>query len=526
MKLWLRKWQQLSFPQTLWLTVAFSLLLSVLELAPNNPIDPDSITFINAAHAYWQAGWHAALQAYPWPFFPIACISLSHVLHLPLATTFHLINSLAQALLCLSFVLINRQLGAPMRVQKIAAVVILLYPFLNSIRVYATREAGYWAFALLAIYYLLRFMQQRHLKYAIAFGLSMAIAFLFRMEGLLMLIASPLAIVIMPHHTWSFKWRLYWRANVVFITLIGASLLYLAFFHHANSAQPGSHSRLQEYYQQVHSLLPHLWQNLNDSANKMGQAVLTDDSKPTAMTLWLSGLIGLCMIITIQVMKPILCLLALYGQSQRLIANTYGQAGLLYGLLGVNAAMLLLYTFEHYFLATRYPAFLTFLWLCWLPFVLVHLYDQYRAKASSFTGQYWFFPTLLALLIITALGGVVRFGYSKTYITEAGQWLAQHTAVDSHLYTNSKAVAFYAAQHNENAVRLAHLDQQSLTEALQNPCRYDWLALWITNNDDALRQDPVVLDFLQHHTPQKVFSNRRRDAVDLYDMRHSCSARD
>lgn len=522
MKLWLRKWQQLSFHQTLWLTVALSLLLSALELAPNNPIDPDSITFINAAHAYWQSGWHAGLQAYPWPFFPILCISASKLLHLPLVAAVHCINSLAQALLCLSFVLISRQLGASIRVQKMAAVVILLYPFLNSIRVYGTRESGYWAFALLAIYYLLCFMQRKQTRHAIAFGVSMLLAFLFRMEGLLMLIAAPLAIFIMPHHRMPFKWRLYVRANIVCAAALVMSLVYLALFHHSNATHPGSPSRLQEYYLQVHSLLPHLWQQLNDNADKMGQAILTDDSKPTQLTLLLSGVIGLCLIITIQVMKPIVCLLALYGQTQRLISNTYGQAGVLYGLLGVNAIILLLFSFEHYFVATRYPALLTFIWICWLPFVLVHLYDQYRTKATGLTGQFWFFPTLVFILSITALGGVVRFGYSKAYITEAGQWLAQHTSANSRLYTNSKTVAFYAAEHNENSVRLAHQDLQAIHTALQNPCHYDWLALWITRNDAGLLQDPVVADFMRQHVPQHAFRNRRQDVVDLYDMRGSC----
>ena len=125
-----------------------SVLLSLAELSTNRPIDPDSITFINAAHAYWQAGWHQAVQAYPWPFFPIACVWFNHLTHIPLVLSFHLFNTVLQAVLCIAFILLNKAIGAPLRTQKIAALVILLYPFLNSIRFYATRESGYWAFVI------------------------------------------------------------------------------------------------------------------------------------------------------------------------------------------------------------------------------------------------------------------------------------------------------------------------------------------------------------------------------------------
>ncbi len=520
----IRTWQQLSFKQVLWFTFIMSLLLSLAELCSSRPIDPDSITFINAAHVFWQSGWHAAVKTYPWPFFPIVCVSLSHFTMLPLVVVFHLFNTLAQALLCISFVVLSKLLGASHRIQKIAALVILLFPFLNSIRVYATRESGYWAFALLAVCFLIRFMQQRKLKNALYFGLSMSIAFLFRVEGLVMLIAAPIAIFAMPHHRWNFKWRLWCRANCVFICALGLLLVYHV-IHTQLHLNSDTTSRLDEYQKQFMQLLPHLSQQLRTDAALMGQAILSADATPTQTLLLISGLVGLCFVITISVMQPLIALLAVYGQSQKLISNQYGQATLLYWLLFVNSAMLLLFTFEHYFLAPRYPAFLTLLWLSWLPFSLNRLYEHYQRKHDSITGRHWFFPTLLLLLIVIALGGIVRFGYSKAYIQQAGVWLNHNTAVNTKLYSNSKEVCFYAAANNEDAIRLNNQDQQALTTALLNPCAYDWLAIRLNRNDDALKHDVIIKNFLNTHQSKIIFNNKRQDVVLIYNMQAICPKR-
>ncbi len=520
----IQTWQQLSFKQSLYFTVIVSLLLSLAELCSSRPIDPDSITFINTAHIFWQSGWHTAVKVYPWPFFPIVCVSLSHFTMLPLVAAFHLFNTLAQALLCLSFVVLSKLLGATQRTQKIAALVILLFPFLNSIRVYATRESGYWAFALLAVCFLIRFMQRRQLKHAFYFGLSMGVAFLFRVEGLLMLIAAPMAIFAMPHHRLAFKWRLWCRANLVFI-----SVLFLLFIYHVIHTQlnqsPNPTSRLDEYQQQLMQLLPHLSQQLRADAALIAQAILNADSAPTQNLLLISGLVGLCLYITVSVMHPIIALLAVYGQSQKLISNHSGQATLLYWLLLVNLVMLLLFTFERYFLAPRYPAFLALLWLSWVPFALNRLYEHYQTKNPSITGRHWFFPTLLFMLILIALGGIIRFGYSKAYVQQAGQWLHQNTAVNAKFYSNSKEVNFYEAANNEDVQRLNGQDQKDLHSTLQTPCVYDWIAIRLNQNDQALKRDTVIQAFLQHYHPHIVFHNKRQDAVLIYNMQTICAKR-
>jgi hypothetical protein len=123
---------------------------------------------------------------------------------------------------------------------------------------------------------------------------------------------------------------------------------------------------------------------------------------------------------------------------------------------------------------------------------------------------------------VLAIGGIVRFGHSKAYITQAGDWLYQHTPAVARLYTNSKEVAFYAANSNQNPQRVAQQDQQDVLIALKNPCQYDWIALRLNRNDEDLLQNATIQAFISHHQPQITFANKRRDSVLIYAMQDRC----
>ena len=51
-----------------------------------------------------------------------------------------------------------------------------------------------------------------------------------------------------------------------------------------------------------------------------------------------------------------------------------------------------------------------------------------------------------AIDILSALGGIVDFGYSKAYIHTAGDWLAAHVPAKATLYANDYQLMYYS-QH-------------------------------------------------------------------------------
>ena len=171
--------QKLSYRMLLILSAGLSILFSILELLPANPIDTDALYYVRAGQAYLQGGVHAALLMYRWPFFSILSAWLTQLTGFEIQTSLHVINTLLQAMIVVCFIALVKQLGADARTQRFAALVILIYPFLNYIRVYATRDSGYWAFGLLAVYFLLKFMATARLRYALLWGIAMGVASLF-----------------------------------------------------------------------------------------------------------------------------------------------------------------------------------------------------------------------------------------------------------------------------------------------------------------------------------------------------------
>ena len=501
--------KRLSYFQLLLLSAGISLLFSFFAWLPNNPINVDGILYIQTSQAYQQGGWHAAFAIYPWPFFSVFAAWMNKLTGLELLDCFTLINALLQVLIVVTFIDLNKTLGGNATCQRWAAFVILIYPLLNSIRDYATRDSGYWAFGLIAVCCLIQCMKTPKWPYALSWGISMAIASLFRVEGVILLALAPL-VIFCSSENWGIKGYRFFQANII---LFSAAFIGAAFYHFHPSADSNHASRLIEIKEQLLSTIPHAWTKLNTDAALLGKAILDSTSIENGRLILIGGLTYLFLYATIAVIKPLYFLLGLYGQATGLIRNDHGQLTLLFWLLIINVIMLFIFTWERYFLATRYPVFMALLWMCWVPFALQVIAEAWSESKQKFAGGAWLWPLILLILACMAVGGLVRFGYSKSYVTHAGYWLNQHTEENTTLLTNSKEIYFYASTRLTNPVRAQHITLMTDEKSLDDDCHYDWIALRVNTNDapsSALQQ------FMQTHTPTKEFVNKRHDEVLIY----------
>lgn len=501
---------KLSYRRLLIISACLSIIFSILELLPPNPIDSDAMTYVKTAMAYWSGGWPAALSVYPWPFFPILGAWLSHVLGFSPTVSLHIINTLLQAMLVVCFIAVVKQLGATTRCQRFAACVILIYPFLNAIRVYATRDSGYWAFGLLAVYFLLKFMADARLRYALFWGVAMLIATLFRIEGLIMLCAAPFALLLRKQHAWKLRIQSFFSAYFILICAVLFVIFWHFLHHHA-----GDPSRLNDFRQQLFQIIPSILNHLHGDADKIRAAILDPNSQENAMTILLGGLTSVYVLNILNVMSPLYFILACYGQVHRLIKDEHGQATLLSWLIIVNAFMLAVFVLEKYFLSTRYPAFMIFLWMSWIPFSLEYLQQRWQKHV----GTRWIWPAIVLILIYMAIGGLIRFGYSKAYIPEAGRWIYQNTLANTRLFTNANQITYYASHDFQDHTRFQNITEGGLDEGIQKACQYNWLALRINRGDEISQH---TQNFVKKYPATIIFANKRNDRILLYETKAFC----
>ncbi|MCD6047829.1 MAG: hypothetical protein K0S08_1476 [Gammaproteobacteria bacterium] len=499
--------QNLSYPKLLTIAAIFSLLFSLSALLSNDPINPDGMVYIKTAQAYLQHGVKAAFVAYNWPFFSILAAWVAKVISIKLVYAFHLLNIIFQVLLVLGFIRLLKILGAQQRILLWSALVILIFPTLNGMRDYVTRDFAYWAFALYAFSFLINYLKQPNYKYALFWGLFMIIASLFRVEGFVFLATAPMVLLIQPGVFWRQRIKCYLKVNLcLWLGLVG-----MITFHIIHHSPEQGNSRLYELVSQLTQTLPATWHKMQTDIQTIKATVLNYLSKDSAPTLFYGGLLAVLIMGIITAFKPLYLFLACFGQQQKLIKNTDGQVTLLNWTIFVNLIMLALFVAEQYFIVARYPIFMVLLWMSWVPFALENIYQAWQQQ-HKMARIFW--PIILLWLLGMAISGLCHFGVSKAYISNGGRWLYQHMQPNQTLFSTSNQLSFYASDEYADEMRQANITDGELRD-ISKAEDYDWVALRI-NKDDLLSDN--VKNFLSSHQPMKVFINRRGDQVQIYHL--------
>lgn len=173
-----------------------SITYSAIRLAFDPLINPDAVLYLLVAQAWLDGGIAAATQFDTRPFYSLLIAALHWLTGLPLLISAHLLDAGLIALLTVSIQRLASILGVSVRVQLLVVLLTLLLPSLNEFRSFLIRDFGYWAFCVLAISWLIRYIRLEKPRYAIAFfGCGLAAA-LFRMEAVLFLSTLPLALLL------------------------------------------------------------------------------------------------------------------------------------------------------------------------------------------------------------------------------------------------------------------------------------------------------------------------------------------
>jgi len=119
-----------------------------------------------------------------------------------------------------------------------------------------------------------------------------------------------------------------------------------------------------------------------------------------------------------------------------------------------------------------------------------------------------------------AIGGIIRFGYSKTYITEAGNWVSTTLPSNARIFSNSAQLMYYASDHFKTESRFTVTGPtETFGNAINSFCEYNYLMIRV-NQADTLSQ--IEQKFIQSHSTLKVFSNNRHDRVLIYQHKDFC----
>lgn len=490
--------------------IGSSILLSLWAGIRETVINPDAICYLMSAQQVGESGikdaMHLCGQA-KWPFYSVLIYGLVQLSQFSYQTAAYFLNAIFSCLSVITFILIVKELGGSKRVLWLAAMVILLSHQFNSVREYIVRDHGFWAFYLFSIYCLLVYFKTLRWTAALGWSISLMVATLFRIEGAIFLLFLPLVSFFCSTYSWKQRFQSFLLLNVpLFLVCIGL-IAWLIIHPQQTLDRLG---RVGEVPHQIQHGLMLMLQRYDATKTAIAYHVLTHDSAKEAGLVLFVLLSGWYVVSIINNLSWIYAFLVIYAWFKKAAALTSTSFNVLMGYLSINFFITLGFLLENFFLSKRYLIAFSLVFMLWVPFALESLIQK-RARIS-----YRIALGIVGIcIVLTSLGGLMEFGYSKSYIHEAGDWIADHVPINTALYSNDIQLMYYSRHFDNSIFEKALTFRDIKTIAHQQWKQYDYVALRLNKKEQS---DMAAVLQEMNLQPVQVFSNERGDKVAIYKI--------
>lgn len=465
-------------------------------------VTSDSILYFEMARLIADGQWQAAANMFKWPFYP-SLIALVHMATgLPIQTSAQCLSIVFFATSLWALIRIVTQLGGNQRAQVLAALMLFGSGYIvGDIMPMSTRDQGYWAFMLLALWQFIVFYKHGTIKNALAWQVLALVATLFRIEGAVYILALPLGLLAFPKPRDSVNnIQMLFRAYVLFILLGILALLAVVM---SNSINLDAFGRLKEFLTGFSDIEQNIKQNLIHRVDVMRDQVIGEPFKEFAWFTFLLSLFSISIIKCFFVAgwSPVILALSNTRQSRdALDKDTFKVLSLFAVITWVVACLIIL---KVNLLSGRYVVLFGFVLIAVASVVAeAHLQQWRRAKLSNKSVL-----VIGAMIVLMGLIGNVlpkRDGYH--YEINAVQYV-QQSLVDSKaktvLYTSPKQ-RFYAQKPYEGR---GYDEWQYLVERIEDGRvnQYEFVVINLNLKADSAEKETYLQTRLTQFKQDKIF---------------------
>ncbi|MDJ0955565.1 MAG: hypothetical protein QNI91_01830 [Arenicellales bacterium] len=485
-------------------TAFASLILSAWSVWADPIVNNDGVYYFRAAEQILYGDWDEAISVYSWPFYPALIAYLSKFTGVEIVSAAYVLNALLCVVVVTGFLAVVFELGGDRNTLITAAIVILAFPTLNKFRPFIIRDIGYLAFYLWSIGFLFRYWKTRQIRSFILWFLLAAIAALFRVEGVAMLVAVPIVVYSMARTSSGNRW---WMAALY---VVGGCLLLLVLtlWLHRDFALFSPSGDIQNPSE--------IWGRISHYLDEAVGNKLDLLKEHFAGRYYLIAYVLIIVFVTlaevVRRLAVVYALLAVWGLRRNILFPDERLKSLWLALILINIVILIGSAIFTSIVVDRYALTTTVTILLATPFVLTYLWRKWSDNELG-AGMKWVFSGVVAIGILVGVKSLDVFT-DKQYLYEAGQWLAENTPEDSTLHSNNLILIYYSGKdafhkHDNYAWKYTHsvVKRKKWKE-------YDYLAIQLSRKDY-----PWVewLNIHLHGTPIKRFFNDRGDSVVIYE---------
>ena len=492
--------------------IIISILLSLSMNMSRPLVNPDAICYLSSAESMGEYGIKAAMQLCgqaKWPFYSMLIYGFVTMSHLSYVIAAYILDGFFSLFSVVMFILIVKKLGGSRRVLWLAAMVILLSHQFNSVREYIIRDHGFWAFYLTSIWFLLSFYKTPSFLAALAWNMSLMCATLFRIEGAIFLLVLPYISWFYFSHPLRQRFNNFLMLNMPTLGIVLLLMLWFLLHPQKNLAELG---RIPEVINQVLYGITMVVERFSQTKLALSQLILTGDSAKHAGLVLMIVMLVWYVISVMNNLSWVYALLVLYAWFFAARSFTREKTLVLLGYLGINIIVTLIFLFERLFLSKRYLIALSLVLMLWIPFALDHLIQQSKNNRYRI-----FLASILLGMILSSLGGIFDFGYSKKYLYDAGNWLALSVPNEATLYTNDYQLMYYSKHFDRYSLFEKFRTYEDMNTIAKGQWKqFDYLAIRINKKQKA---NQLLISKEISREPIKIFSNERGDQVLIYNIR-------
>lgn len=478
-----------------------SVLLSFINIIGHPVFNSDGVFYFQVAETYLEHGFHAARLLFDWPFYPISVAWLSQALGLSLIHAAYLMNIVYSALISVTFARLIRHLDRRFIFQCFSVVLILLWHTFSKQRFTFTRDQGFFLFALLSLLAFFNHVEKRHILWAFLWFLCIAIAGLYRVEGMVVLLVAPLSVLCLKG-TWHERLMSYIKLNLLTVVAV---LLLLVFGHHY---------LIQAVWEKVHGVI--------HGHAATGRSLF---HFPRLVFAYVVKLLG-----SIPLVYWLLFIFAFVELKRepalklRLLVS-FEKIKVLFGYVLPCFLITFAFYYSEHFLESRYLLLFLSLFLLLTPFGFYNLYKSWRSRQKLLSLKGLLFPLIILLLIAEFIADIYPFGTSHRYVMQAAQWVKKNVPAQTMLYTCKGRLAILAdraATTQSSGWRIGDPYKDRCGQVIEFPGlnKYNGQAQWAIYGVDVRGDSSNIKRKLRRHfsAPIKQFENRHHDAVLLYKV--------
>ncbi len=420
-------------------TFILSLVFSYLAISTDNLLNHDAVYFMNSAKVYLREGIAALFEVFHWPFYSL-CVAVAHkaLWFTHIEQTAHFIDALFIGATCILFIRIYAEITDGDGSLWVAAILVLTLVGINKYRADVMKDFAYWSFYLAGFYSLLRYYKNPNWAAAAGWQLFTILAFLFRIEGIVVILFGPLAILLKKI---PFKQRLV-QASALYTAYAIGLVVAIAVVLLTDVIDFGVHaSRLPSLlsYMDIGSLVD----SYNAAVSKLGEIYWYEGAHSkhynVLVIVYAFTLLAYVSVRIIGCLSfPYFVVLGFGVFKKKIVLNEYNRI-----ILYFTAFLFLffvVYMIKGPVLSSRYTTSLVFMLLL----LLGQVVERFLPYINSSIHKRKIWAVIIMFLFLRTADSVVSIqGDSKDYILDAGYWVKDNTAHTVPVYSNYYKALYY-----------------------------------------------------------------------------------